>query len=151
MNLLVDTNVLACLCRARRDEDKKIAAKLSDRLQQQPPSLTFFLSIVVDHELRRLYLSEAIKTATGQEFGPLKKLDCLRATLPLLELPTEAMDEASRLWAQARSSGKLARPEERLDWDSVLAAQALLYDCTVLTRNKSDFPKVVKLLHPDEL
>ena len=74
---------------------------------------------VADYELRR-ELTRAGKTAG------LARLDAFNA-LPgrYLPLTTPAMRRAAELWAQVRNQGRPTAPDEDIDGDVILSAQAL--------------------------
>lgn len=55
----------------------------------------------------------------------IRYLDALKENIVYTPLTTEVMLRAARLWAQARKRGLPTAPENRLDVDVILAAQAL--------------------------
>lgn len=75
---------------------------------------------LADYEARREMLR---KNATAQ----LAELDALIERTEYLPITTDAMREASRLWAVARQGGYATASPDALDGDVIIAAQALLY------------------------
>jgi len=60
-----------------------------------------------------------------------------------LPLTTNAMRMAASLWAQTRAKGELRGPEENLDVDVILAAQARQVGGHVVTANEKHFRHLV--------
>jgi predicted nucleic acid-binding protein len=56
----------------------------------------------------------------------LRRLDHLQASLLFLPLTCEVMDEACSMWAHVRRAGVPTAPDDALDGDAILAAQALV-------------------------
>jgi hypothetical protein len=54
----------------------------------------------------------------------LKRLDRLQQSLMFLPLTSEVMDQACSMWAHVRQEGLPTAPDEALDGDAILAAQA---------------------------
>lgn len=131
MRLLLDTNLLGKLCHPKQYADVK--AWFSEILGR-PSSITVALPEVADYELRRAL----IRGIRQQQIEP-KSLDRLNAFGKLLDyqaLTTPVMQDAASLWAQARIGGYPTAPEEALDGDVILAAQAREEPAVVVTSNR---------------
>lgn len=124
MSYLVDTNVLSEL--RRRDPDANVVRWLEAR-----PATTLYLSVLTLGELR--------KGAAALPEGVRKRrlLDWLEVELPgyfagrVLPIDTHVTDRWGYLVAEA------GRPLAAID--SLLAATALTYGLTLVTRNLRDF------------
>lgn len=75
---------------------------------------------IADYEVRR-ELIRANKSAG------LRRLDSLKATVEYLPIVTDAMLLAAEFWATARQRGRPSAPDDRLDADVILAAQAVTF------------------------
>lgn len=74
---------------------------------------------ISDYEVRRELLR------AGKTEG-VARLDRLAEEIGYLPLSTEAMRLAARSWADARNQGQPTAPDESIDADVILAAQAML-------------------------
>ena len=74
---------------------------------------------ISDYEVRRELLR------AGKTEG-VARLDRLAEEIGYLPLSTEAMRLAARFWADARNQGQPTAPDESIDADVILAAQAML-------------------------
>ena len=54
----------------------------------------------------------------------LRRLDRLQASLLFLPLTSETIDQACSMWAHVRRAGVPTAPDNALDGDAILAAQA---------------------------
>ncbi|MCA1635261.1 MAG: nucleic acid-binding protein [Acidobacteria bacterium] len=79
----------------------------------------FLLPEIADYEIRRNLILENLTTAIGI-------LDGFKHRMVYLPLTTEAMQKAAELWADVRSKGLPTAPEEALDGDVIVAAQAIV-------------------------
>ena len=72
---------------------------------------------IIDYKLRRkiLHLGSTVS---------VRHLDALKENITYAPLTTRIMLRAARLWADARRQGLPTAPDERLDIDIILAAQA---------------------------
>jgi predicted nucleic acid-binding protein len=93
---------------------------------------------IADYEVRRELL-RAGKTAS------IQRLDELKSILGYLPITTEAMLRAAEFWAEARRRGQPTAPDQALDADVILAAQA-----AVIERGEED-EVVVATTNPDHL
>lgn len=73
---------------------------------------------IVDYELRGKMLHIGSTSS-------VRYLDALKENIVYAPLTTEVMLLAAQLWADARRQGLPTAPEDRLDVDVILAAQAL--------------------------
>jgi predicted nucleic acid-binding protein len=76
---------------------------------------------IVDYELRRVLLK-------ADKRAGLRALDLLVSRLDYAPLTTAAMRRAAEFWAAARKAGRPTAPDERLDCDAILAAQAAVFE-----------------------
>lgn len=83
----------------------------------------FYVPEIADFDLRRELL-RAGKTAS------ITRLDAFIAAVPdrYLPLTTPAVRLAAALWAQVRNQGRTTAPPEALDGDTLIAAQANLFN-----------------------
>ncbi len=86
---------------------------------------------IADYEVRRELLR------AGRTKG-VRRLDQLKERIGYVALTTEAMLLAAQFWADARRRGRPTAPDEALDADVILAAQA-----AVLESNGEDVAVVV--------
>ncbi len=59
-----------------------------------------------------------------------------------IPLTTKALRLAADIWAQTRATGQLRGPEDRLDVDVILAAQARQAGGYILTTNEKHFRSI---------
>ena len=87
----------------------------------------FYVPEIADFELRRELLRVAGRT--GSTAG-LTRLDAFIAAESdrYLPLTTPVVRLAAALWAQARNRGRTTAPPEALDGDTLIAAQAVLFN-----------------------
>ncbi|HLK56656.1 MAG TPA: PIN domain-containing protein [Chthonomonadaceae bacterium] len=94
---------------------------------------------IADYEIRRELLR------AGKIRG-LRRLDVIISTLEYLPITTAAMRLAADFWAQARRIGQPTAPNEALDGDVILAAQAVTLgapDVVVVTTNVGHLSRFV--------
>lgn len=94
---------------------------------------SFYIPEIIDYEVRR----ELIRA--GKSTG-ITELNRLQANFRFVPITSTAITLASKLWAQARNSGKATGDPKKLDIDVILAAQALTAgipqaDLVVVTEN----------------
>ncbi len=88
---------------------------------------------IIDYELRRELLRAGKKAS-------VRRLDALAQATEYLPITTAAMRRAAELWAQARQQGQPTAPDNTIDADMILAAQALTLgtpDVVIATTNIS--------------
>jgi predicted nucleic acid-binding protein len=76
---------------------------------------------IVDYELRRELVRE-------EKLRGIRRLDRLRGELRFLRLESEALLRAADLWAAARKRGRPTAPDDDLDVDMIVAAQAQILE-----------------------
>ncbi len=132
---LIDTNILSELRKRQRGNPGVRAF-----WQGVDPS-TLFLSVVTVGELRR-----GVESLRAR--GDLPQAQQLENWLDevLIDYADRILDfdrECAQMW------GKLMSPQSQHPIDKQIAATALIYDLTVMTRNTADFVGTgVKLLNP---
>ena len=134
---LIDTNVIS-ESRKRSKADEGVRQFFQQMAREEARA---FISVVTVGELRRGV--ELIRHR-----GDLRQADRLAHWLDqlLIEYCEDVLDinaEIAQLWGRLR----VPHPEHALD--KLIAATALIYDLTVVTRNHRDFAKTgVRLLNP---
>lgn len=134
---LIDTNVIS-ESRKRSKADSGVRQFLQQVAQD---GVRVFISVVTVGELRRGVL-------LIRHRGDMRQADRLAHWLDqlLIEYCEDVLDinaEIAQLWGRLR----VPHPENALD--KLIAATALIYDLTVVTRNHRDFAKTgVRLLNP---
>lgn len=74
---------------------------------------------IADYEIRRELLR------CGATAG-IRRLDQVKATLDYAPISTDVMLREAELWADVRRAGRPTAPDDALDGDCILSAQALL-------------------------
>lgn len=134
---LVDTDVISEL-RKRRDADRGVVAFFKDAAARDLP---IYLSAVTIGELRRGVELIRHRGDARQATALEQWLEHLRHDYAESILPFDA--DAAQIWGRLR----VPHPENALD--KQIAATALLYDLTVVTRNVRDYAAIgVGLLDP---
>lgn len=139
--LLLDNNILSRVLRPELNENKPVADAIS-RLQGNP-KLRIYVPEIIDYELRRKLLHlgyrqrQTRKWAREALFGLDKWV-----SIGYIPLTTKALRLAADIWAQTRASGQLRGPEDRLDVDVILAAQARQAGGYILTTNEKHFRSI---------
>jgi len=136
---LVDTNVIS-EARKKSKANKGVRAFFKQAIENETP---MFISVVTVGELRRGVELIRHRGDTRQANQLEKWLEAL-----LVEYKDFILDinqDIAQLWGRLR----VPHPENALD--KQIAATALIYDLTVVTRNHKDFSNTgVRLLNPFE-
>jgi predicted nucleic acid-binding protein len=142
--LLLDSNILAKILRPDLDENKPVAVAILHL--QEDPRFQVFIPEIVDYELRRKLLHLGHRPHQGRKWAreALVDLDEL-VSLGYVPLTTETMRLAARIWAQTRSAGQLRGPEDGLDVDVILAAQARQAGGHIITTNEKHFRNIADI------
>ena len=134
---LIDTNVIS-EARKKSKANKGVRAFFKQAIENETP---MFISVVTVGELRRGVELIRHRGDTRQANQLEKWLDAL-----LVEYKDSILDinqDIAQLWGRLR----VPHPENVLD--KQIAATALIYDLTVVTRNHKDFSQTgVRLLNP---
>lgn len=140
--LLLDSSVLSCVLRPEIADNQPVATAILRVLEN--PRYELFVPEIIDYELRRklLHLGHHRHQARRWAKEALVLLDEFVA-VGYLPLTTDAMRLAAALWAQTRAKGMLRGPEESLDVDVILAAQAKQIGGQVVTANEKHFKLLV--------
>jgi len=136
--LLLDSNILNCVIRPEVDENKPVASVVLRLLED-----TLFevcVPEIIDYEVRRKlrHLSQHRHHARKWAHDALARLDEI-VEVGYVPLTTRTMRLAADLWAKSRGQGQLRGPEESLDVDVILAAQAKQAGGHVVTLNERHF------------
>lgn len=136
--LLIDSNILGQLVQPVAEKNR-LVVKIMERLFQDARYQICFPEIA-DYELRRKLLHLAQHPHQDRKWAreALTVLDELVST-EYIPITTETMRLAAQLWAQTRISGLPRGPEEELDGDVILAAQAQQAGGQIITTNEKHF------------
>jgi predicted nucleic acid-binding protein len=142
--LLLDSNVLSKVVRPSVEEHKPITTIIQQLLEDS--RFEVFVPEIIDYEIRRKLLHIGSRPHQGRKWAreALVYLDQLIA-VGYMPLTTSDMRMAASLWAQTRSEGQLRGPEESLDIDIILAAQARQSGGQIVTTNERHFRGVADL------
>jgi predicted nucleic acid-binding protein len=142
--LLLDSGILSRVVRPDIEENKPIAQAVLRLLDDS--RFEICVPEITDYELRRklLHLGHRRHQARAWAREALILLDAL-VSAGYLPLNTEAMRLAAAMWAQTRAEGQLRGPEEDLDADVILAAQARQSGGQVITENERHFRKIAEI------
>ncbi len=113
--VLLDSGPLGRLAHPRAEQNEEVREWLASLVSVE---VTAVLPEIVDYEHRRKMLH--IGSASSVRY-----LDELKENIAYAPLTTQVMLRAAQLWADARKRGLPTAPEDRLDVDVILAAQAL--------------------------
>ncbi len=80
---------------------------------------------ICDYEVRRKYLHTSIRNGLPSPAG-IQRLNDLAARHDYLPITTDAMRLAAGFWAALKTTGQPTAPDNALDADAILAAQAVL-------------------------
>jgi len=140
--LLLDSNILSRVVRPEVSENQPLFAAVSSLFQDE--RLEPCVPEIIDYELRRKLLHVGHRRHQGQKWAlkALTNLDRM-AALGYVPLTTGAMKLAAEIWAQSRADGQSRAPEESLDVDVILAAQARHAGGYVVTTNEKHFRTIV--------
>jgi predicted nucleic acid-binding protein len=130
--------------RPELDENQPVAEAIF-RLQEDS-RFRVYIPEIVDYELRRklLHLGHRRHQARKWAREALTDLDEW-ISLGYVPLTTEAMRLAARIWAETRAGGQLRGPEDSLDADVILAAQARQADGHIVTTNEKHFRGIAEI------
>ncbi len=113
--ILLDSGPLGRLAHPKAEQNAEAREWLATLIFA---GVTFVLPEIVDYEHRRKMLHIG-------SLGSVNYLDELKENIVYAPLNTQVMLRAARLWADARRRGLPTAPENRLDVDVILSAQAL--------------------------
>ena len=77
------------------------------------------ISEMADYETRR----ELLRSESNQG---IERLDALKNSLRYVPFTTKAINRAAALWAKARNEGRSTADPQSIDWDVIVAAQAII-------------------------
>jgi tRNA(fMet)-specific endonuclease VapC len=122
VRFLLDTNILSDLVRHPRG---KVAARIADVGEAR-----IFTSIIVAAELRYGAAKKGSRKLTAQ-------LEAILGSLDVLPIETPADHIYGELRAGLEKAGQLIGPN-----DLLIAAQALMLGCTLVTDNEREFSRI---------
>jgi len=137
--IVLDAGPLGAVTHPRANANWEIKEWLQDLLRA---GCVVMVPEIADYEVRR----ELLRAEKAKGVG---RLDSLKA-IGYLPLSTNAMLKAAEYWAQARQAGFPTAPDEALDIDVVLAAQAAVLgdssnsDVVVATANVGHLSRYVR-------
>lgn len=134
MRLLLDTNLLMRACHPKKHPDVKAWLQAWLNFAGKTHGVEIVVSSVADYELRRGYLSELDRKE--DERKALERLDQLCALLDVQQVSSRNFRDAAVMWANARRNGYSTAPERDVDWDIIIAAQAMEFPAVVVTNNE---------------
>jgi predicted nucleic acid-binding protein len=136
--LLLDSNILGLVVRPTVEENAPVVATIARLFGDV--RFRVYLPEIIDYELRRklLHLTQRPHQARKWAQEALKILDRFALT-NYAPVTTETMRLAAKPWAQTRAKGSSRGPEDGLDVDVILAAQAKLAGGQILTTNEKHF------------
>lgn len=116
--IVLDTGVLGLVTHPRPHRSPEAAACQAWLAELARAGDAVAIPEIADYELRREYLR-------GNEQRALWHLDQWAAGPEYIPLTTEAMRQAARFWAEARTRGQLPAARHDLNADLILCAQAV--------------------------
>jgi len=139
MRLLLDTGILSSLCHPSDAQSKAILDWAGNAVAQGNEIIVPEIS---DYELRRKLIHLNRKGQSKQR--SIERLDEIGKFFDYLPLDTDTMLRAAELWADARLRGRPTAPDQSLDGDVILAAQALGVNGIVVTNNRKHLSQFVQ-------
>jgi predicted nucleic acid-binding protein len=142
--LLLDSNILSQIVRPTVEENRPVVTTIARLLRDV--RFRVYVPEIIDYELRRKLLHLAQRPHQSRKWAQeaLTVLDRLVLT-GYLPLTTETMRLAARTWAQTRAHGLSRGPEDSLDVDVILAAQAKQVGGHILTTNERHFRNIAEI------
>lgn len=140
MILLLDTTTLGRLCHPNQKLNRPLVEWLKLFLAENMGNRVF-VGEMADYEVRRKLLHLIAKGQADQR--SLERLDSLARTLRYLPITTAVMRHGAQLWAESRLRGQPTGPEESIDGDVILSAQAKSVNAIVVTDNTKHFQQFV--------
>jgi len=142
--LLLDSNILSKIMRPALEEHRPIVVSIQRLLED----IRFEVCVpeIVDYEHRRklLHLTQRPHQARKWAHEALHVLDRL-ASVGYVPLTTDTMRLAASIWAHTRAQGQSRSPEENLDVDVILAAQARQVGGHIVTTNDKHFRNIAEI------
>jgi predicted nucleic acid-binding protein len=142
--LLLDTNILGQMVKPVVEETWPVVMTVRRLVRDVRYQICF--PEIADYELRRklLHLAHHPHQARNWAKEALTILDRFVST-DYIPITTETMRLAAQLWAQTRISGRPRGPEEELDADVILAAQAQQAGGQIITTNETHFKDIAEV------
>jgi len=146
VKVVLDTNVVGKLCHPTNPKNKAFVEAFLPIVESG--NVEIYLPEIADYELRREMLRMLVKDK-GWQVG-LSRLDALKSTLSFLTIDSEVFLQAAKNWADAKSTGKKTGPDEALDGDSILAAQAMSVGGKIVSENERHLAIFCEVLAPQK-
>jgi len=137
MRLVLDTNMLRRLCHTRAHDDARMWLQKWIGLRQGGFAVDITISAAAAYELRRSYLWKLDTHPWIPQ--AMQRLDQVCRLLEIEPVTNSVLRRAAQLWADARRGGYKTAPDHHIDWDVIIASQALELDAIVVTSNARHF------------
>lgn len=126
--LILDSGPLGRISHPKAEEKNKELTEWIKTLLKEGAQV--FVPEISDYEVRRNLVLEGKQKS-------IEKLDLLGKALTYLPLTTDVMRQAAAFWAEVRKppNPKPTADKHALDGDSILAAQAVSVEATIITDN----------------
>jgi len=147
VKLLLDSGVLGQLCHPKARESQPTFRWIQGILATGRAEV--LVPEIADYELRRELLRLDLRDRDARS-PRVARLDVIAGRHRLLALGSRTMRTAATLWAEARLRGKPTAPEDAIDVDAILAAQAREIGGTVVTENARHLEQWVPVLTPGD-
>jgi len=142
--LLLDTNILGQMVKPVAEETWPVVTTIRRLVRDVRYQICF--PEIADYELRRKLLHLAQHPHQSRKWAreALQALYGLVST-DYIPITTETMRLAAKLWAQTRINGLPRGPDEELDVDVILAAQAQQAGGQIVTTNEKHFRDLAEI------
>lgn len=139
IRMLFDTNLLRRICHPSSHADVREWYRGWLDYGLAGGEVEIAISAVADYELRRGYLYKLGHSDDSRK--SLHQLDELCAVLEVQPITERNLHDAARLWGEAKRGGYSTAPERDVDWDVLVAAQAIEIPSVVVTSNQKHFSR----------
>jgi predicted nucleic acid-binding protein len=133
MRLLLDTNILSKVCHPKSHQDVREWLASWFSYGRRGHHVEILISPITEYEMRRSIELAALREPALRK--SLQRADDMCATMTYVPLEHRHFLEASRDWARARADGRPTASERDVDWDILIARQAIGANAIVVTEN----------------